>query len=282
VLSQKSLIFYKALHKLLFILNDQQARNALAGRRGQPQIAHTLAGYTQNIFASFAIVAKSPLLYKGIKANCNLEVDPLRQAIQYADAIITHVKTTIFTAPKTFGLTSILWELLDPAKEAKAASQSGNHGSPTFARSSFETPPATGKCTAEGQRKPPGSSPSATATAAAANKLVVFLTVPAGTTADEIKALSGKVTAFLPAPNSGKERLCLRHCIRGWSCGYGTNCKFPHPNSFSSIDRANQDKLTQWVRASNNILDFVAGEGPSGTPQTPSILKQANRSAINH
>jgi hypothetical protein len=272
VLSRKSLSFYKALHKLLFILNDQQARNALAGRRGQPQIAHTLAGYTQDIFASFAIVAKSPLLYKGIKANRSLDADPRRQAIQYADAIITHVKTTIFTAPQTFELTSILWELLHPAKEAKAASQSGNHGSPTFPRSSYETPPATGKRKAEGQRKPPGSSPSATtsaaAAAAAASKLVGFLTVPEGTLVDEIKALSGKVQAFLPAPNggTGKERLCLRHCIRGWPCGYGTKCKFPHPNSFSSIDRANQDKLTQWVRASNNILDFVAGECPSGTP----------------
>jgi hypothetical protein len=137
-------------------------------------------------------------------------------------------------------------------------------------------------------RQPPGSAqPKASASPQGAAlqpppQLVGFLTVPAGTTADEIKALSGKVPAFLPAPNVGKERLCLRHCIRGWSCGYGTNCKFPHPNSFSSIDRANQDKLTQWVRASNNILDFVAGEGPSGTPQTPSILKQANRSAINH
>jgi hypothetical protein len=101
-------------------------------------------------------VAKSPLLYKGIKANRNLEADPLRQAIQYADAIITHVKTTIFTAPQTFELTSLLWELLHPAKEAKAASQSGNHGSPTFPRSSYETPPATGKRTAEGQRKTQG------------------------------------------------------------------------------------------------------------------------------
>jgi hypothetical protein len=68
---------YKALHKLLFILNDQHTRNALAGRRGQPQIAHTLTGFTQDIFASFAIVAKSPLLYKGIKANRNLDADPL-------------------------------------------------------------------------------------------------------------------------------------------------------------------------------------------------------------
>ena len=263
---------YKSLHKLLFILNDQHAKNALGGRRGQPQIAHTLAGFTQDIFASFAIVAKSPLLYKGIKANRNLEADPLRQAIQYADAIVTHVKNTIFTAPQTFELPSILWELLHPAKEAKAPPQSGNHGNPTFPRSSYETPPATGKRTAEGQRKPPGSTPSATtsaaAAAAAASRLVGFLTVPDTVNADDIKALSGKVPAFLPAPNggTGKERLCLRHCIKGWACGYGTNCKFPHPNSFRSIDRANQDKLAQWVRASDNILDFVAGEGPSGTP----------------
>jgi hypothetical protein len=92
------------------------------------------------------------------------------------------------------------------------------------------------------------------------------LTVHAVTTEDEIKALSGKVPVFLAAPNGGKEHLCLRQCIKGWHCGYGTNCKFPHPNSFSSIDRANQNKLTQWVCASNNILDFVTGEGPSGTP----------------
>jgi hypothetical protein len=75
---------YKALHKLLFILTDQHARKRLGGRRGQPQIAHTLAGYTQDIIASFAIVAKSPLLYKGIKANRNLRGpaptgDPVRR-----------------------------------------------------------------------------------------------------------------------------------------------------------------------------------------------------------
>jgi hypothetical protein len=63
-------------------------------------------------------------------------------------------------------------------------------------------------------------------------------------------------------PKGDLERLCLRHCIKGWGCGYGAGCTHPHPTTFSSIDRVNQEKLAQWVRTTEDIK-FLPGEGPS-------------------
>jgi hypothetical protein len=100
----------------------------------------------------------------------------------------------------------------------------------------------------------------------AANRLVGFL-VPADDNVDTkvIKDLAGKCPPFMTTPSGSKERLCLRHCLKGWACGFGNRCLSTHPDSFEFIDPANQEKLAEWVKSTPSI-NFLPGQGPRGTP----------------
>ena len=121
-------------------------------------------------------------------------------------------------------------------------------------------PSTSGKRTSDGLLKLP-------APEAAANRLVGFLITTAEDKLDvsRVKALSSKVPAFMATSTGNMERLCLRHCLKGWACGFGASCKFAHPTSITSIDRPTRDTLTNWVNLTDGI-SFLQGQAPTGTP----------------
>jgi hypothetical protein len=252
---------YNSLNAFLTIISTHENSQLLRARKEQAKVAHNLATYIQDIFGAYAKVAKTPGLVLAHKEHRDIDAAPLQQAVNLANKILDHVTTSINMSASTFEAESVLWTLLQKSKGGQSGPQLASPASkPNSARVSYPaTPPATGKRAADGSKKSP-------AVDLAASRRAGFL-VPADDNLDTkvVRDLAGQCPAFMTTPSGSKERLCLRHCLKGWACGYGQRCHSPHPDSFESIDPTNQEKLAEWVKNTPSIK-FLPGQGPRGTP----------------
>jgi hypothetical protein len=123
--------------------------------------------------------------------------------------------------------------------------------------SSPEGPPSNKQAAATPSPASTASGPRTPTQAQLQNREEGFLCCLSSKEAAEISRLSGT----FPFPAGGRERFCLRFCLREWFCGFA-QCRHGHPTSFSALSREDQQSTSAWVNKNKSAgIIFVEGLG---------------------
>jgi hypothetical protein len=164
----------------------------------------------------------------------------------------------------TLGLNGILYGLLHPATDGQnphGGAKAGRGGQKQPPASSTEGPPSKKQAAATPSPASNTSGPRTPTPAQLQNREEGFLRCLSPKKAGEISRLSGT----FPFPAGGRERFCLRFCLRDWFCGFA-QCRHGHPTSLSALSREDQQSISAWVDKNKSAgIVFVKGMGPSST-----------------
>jgi hypothetical protein len=270
-----------AHHSALFIqlqalqleLTEPHNKRCLDNYKGpgaKPRAAHAFVEAIQSVFADYAGFATNDLALQEVLdarsdpsdyfRNANIDSIHLQSLEMKVLSTLGDLRNEIRRG--TLGLNGILYGLLHPESNSGSASNKGKgglkqsptahaEGGPPSKKQAAATPSPAGNAT--GPRTPTA--------AQLQNRDEGFLRCLSPKRANEISRLSGT----FPFPAGGRERFCLRFCLRDWFCGFA-QCRHGHPASFSALSREDQQSISAWVDKNKSAgIVFVEGMGPSST-----------------
>jgi hypothetical protein len=261
-------IHLQALHLELTDTHNKRVLDQYKGPGAKPRAAHAFAEAVQSVLAEHAAFASNDLaLQAALEATSSNSLEANIDGIHHqmleskVFATLGDLRNEIHRS--TLGKDGILYGLLHPTADASPGSGAAK------GKGSLKQPPAT---STEGppSKKHAAATPSPTSNASGPrtptpvqlqNREEGFLRCLSPKKAGEISRLSGT----FPFPVGGRERFCLRFCLRDWFCGFA-QCRHGHPASFSALSREDQQSISAWVDKNKSAgIVFVEGLGPSST-----------------
>jgi hypothetical protein len=251
--------------------HNKRCLDQLKGPGAKPRAAHAFVEAVQSVLAEYAGFATNDMALRAalevLGNSSTVFLDPNIDGIQLQMlemkvlATLADLRNDIRRG--TLGLNGILYGLLHPAADGTnphGGAKGGRGGQKQPPASSTEGPPS--KKQAPATPSPASASGPRTPTPAQLqNREEGFLRCLSPKKAGEISRLSGT----FPFPVGGRERFCLRFCLRDWFCGFA-QCRHGHPTSFSALSREDQQSISSWVDKNKPAgIVFVEGMGPSST-----------------
>jgi hypothetical protein len=221
--------------------HNKRCLDQLKGPGAKPRAAHAFVEAVQSVLAEYAGFATNDMALRAalevLGNSSTVFLDPNIDGIQL-QMLETKVLSTLADLRNdirrgTLGLNGILYGLLHPAADGTnphGGAKGGRGGQKQPPATSTEGPPSKKQAPATPSPASNASGPRMPTPAQLQNPEEGFLRCLSPKKAGEISHLSGT----FPFPVGGRERFCLRFCLRDWFCGFAT-CRRGHPTSFSAL-----------------------------------------------